>query len=176
MGLVPLLCILLDLRCWGKVLFSSAVLHPAVSTSKAGEEEAEESRRAEESQDKEQVWHCQQQHLTKMWGCGLSIPSQPAFLRCNPRVPFFLGAWGGLCHLQAGAVPSLCSSQLDLALRRKEGSHPHASQRSLGPFVWMPMLPGKQLAAGAGGDWAEDLKGDRKGKSKLNKTLRQQIH
>lgn len=29
---------------------------------------------------------------------------------------------------------------------------------------------------GEEGDWAEDLKGDRKGKSKLNKTLRQQIH
>ena len=36
------------------------------------------------------------------------------------------------------------------------------------------MLVGERLAAG--GAWAEDLEGDRKGKSKLNKTLRQQIH
>lgn len=62
-----------------------------------------------------------------------STPSQPAFPRCNPCVPFFQETGGSVTCGQELCHP-LCSSQLDLALRRKEGSRPHVSWQNLGPF------------------------------------------
>lgn len=75
-----------------------------------------------------------------------------------------------LCHLQMGAMPALLA-----------GSGPSQKTGQLSPGLPEKPLslhldvngPRKMLN---GGDWAEDLKGDRKGKSKLNKTLKQQTH
>lgn len=134
LALVPLLCILLDPSCWGKALFSSLVLHPATSTSKAG------------SRDMGQAWHCQQQLLTEMGSCGHSVPSQSAILHRNSRVPFSLGDGTSVTFRRGPCQPPW----LDLALHSKQGSCPHASQRSLCPFVRVSMLPGKWLTGETG--------------------------